>query len=289
MQKKYEAARIDQEELAQNRKDFVGMAEDKQLAEKIEIFDCPDSEIALQGGGFKVETYLAEISPDLGTSLVSCMKFEVSSFFDFTLEFGWAIIGNKFALYIKLAACVPIELIFGLPPFVSVELCVDGSIEFRLWSDCPQVEGVSMTGQATISITGGVTMWEWFMGGVGFSVTLEIGIEVGVDWVGEVETTCLTEKTEGNRRRRVFARRRMKTTCIRNQDCDSYVKGWFSVIVEVWAFIFGVDATVSMEMKYWTKKKNIEYWIKVETNLQPWSSEPDEILNECIYRQQLKD
>lgn len=293
MKKQYDDERKAQEELAEKHQDVVGRAEDKKLASKIQTtFYCPSSKAALEGIGFTVRTYLVDIHPDLGKVPMSCMKFEVSTqwkhlFKEFILELGWANVLGKWALYAKMAACVPIELIFGLPERISISLCAGGSIEFRLWSDCPQVKGVSMTGGAWLSITGSVKFWYEL---VSFDVTLKVGVEVGMDWFGEFETECLTEKEEGNRRRRKYTRRRLKTTCTRIQDCDEYVKGYFKTIVAVNFFGIEIDATVSLEMKYWTKKKNIEYFIKFGTNYDPTGyAGYYEIYSACLYRQQLYD
>jgi len=239
-----------QEELAKTRQDRAGIAADQKMAEKVKLtFNCPG------WFGLGIQSYEAEVLPGKPWSLFTCMKFggDAKSFGAFVLEFGWTSVFGKYAIYVKLETCVPIGLIFGIPPFLYCKFCVGGGIQFRLWSDCPQVDGVSMMGSAFMKLEAGFEVWF-----ASCSASVSIEIEVGTGWYMAKTKDCRDVITEGPNRRRRKNRRREKYECTLAQACDVYVAGRATGHADAKIVGVSVAAKVTLEIKYWIKKKQIE-------------------------------
>merc|ERR1712146_265082 len=98
-----------------------------------------------------------------------------------------------------------------------------GRVDFEFRSRCPQIKGMIITGKAKFTLEVGLDFW---VCRISFA-SLEIGIEVGIDWF-KIEIKCWWYHSDGwRRRRRWWSRRRRRwRQCNYRKDCDIYVKGW---------------------------------------------------------------
>jgi len=240
-------------------------------------FTCPTFPGPQDFNPFKMTYYPMQVKADLWVT-AKCIKFtwDTKRFGKFLLEFGWAKIEGKYAMYIKLQICAPLQQMFGIPPPISVEVCIGGGIEFRLWSECPQVKGTQMTGFAFMSFSTALDFEAFSI--VFFSV--ELGVKVGMDWYKAKTKNCWKAKEEGAWRRR-RNRRRTKRKCHYAEACDNYVKGYLNLETFYYTWI-----KIQLEYRYWVKKKVSEIFINLfaHTILFGWA----EAYSKCVYRRKVE-
>jgi len=202
-----------------------------------------------------------------------CMEWEFKRF-GFFLGFKWGFISGALGLCIWCEGCVPVLLVFAIPPPVYVKMCVGGLISVTLVPACPEFP---------ITIHGEVH-WNFQIGAdFGFirltAFKLELGIGAGVGWA-TIATKCWWICREGRRRRRRRHDRRRRRTkrCNYRSECDIYIKGY----VQITRHIF----RAKVEFTYWTKSKNLQIWfaIYVQEIWKLWFGGWLKVYNTCIYR-----
>merc|ERR1712146_517889 len=150
---------------------------------------------------------------------------ETKQTYDFLLDIGWFLVGTDckkkkyrlkllwgyykdiekeydckraaFAMYIQLQLCKDLLWVFGIPKPLYAEMCIGGRVDFEFRSRCPQIKGMIITGKAKFTLEVGLDFW---VCRISFA-SLEIGIEVGIDWF-KIEIKCWWCHSDGWRRRR---------------------------------------------------------------------------------------
>jgi len=208
------------------------------------------------------------------TGVATCARWDLKKW-GFHLEIGWMKLvasWKGFAMWISLEACANVSWTFGLPPFLSIEKCLGGSIEFTSESECPDVQGLYIFGKAWASLDCGMDFWVMR---ISFA-KLEVGFRGGMGWY-DVAKSCWWRKNEGGGRRRWWTRRRRDTRkCHYKKQCDIYIKGYVKLT------ILCIRGTV--EFVYWTKNKVFDISIKLEAWAWKWHEACKAILYRKKYR-----
>merc|ERR1711937_1003495 len=128
--------------------------------------------------------------------LAECVRFDFKLWSgDFILEIGWMRIAAAFAFWMKLALCIDLGILWGIPKPLYAEFCIGCRIVFA---------------------------------------SLKLGFEAGVGWA-KIATHCWWYNYDGWRRRRRWwtRRRRSWRSCNFRSDCDIYVKGYIELTIAI--------------------------------------------------------
>jgi len=173
-----------------------------------------------------------------------CMKWEFKRY-GFNLEIKWGNISGALGISMKCEACVPILLIWAIPPPLKVEMCVGGEIQLTAVRACPDIP-ITISGKVywKVAVKADFGIIEIGIGHV------EIGIQAAVATFNR-ETHCWWICGEGRRRRRRWWSRRRRNTrrCNYRSECDLKVGGYVEVVVTAAKALF--------ELTYWVKGKTI--------------------------------
>lgn len=183
--------------------------------------------------------------------LAHCVRFD----FDtpkgyFLFEIGWMRVAAAYAFWMKLALCIDLSTLWGIPPPLEVEKCIGGRIDFAFKSSCPQVKGISIKGKAYMSYDLALDFWICRI----VFAKVELGVEAGIGWAS-IATRCWWVRFEGARRRRWYTRRRAHQRCNYRNDCDIYVKGYIEVTLAI--------TKCKLEFVYWCKNKVFQIWLRL--------------------------
>jgi len=178
--------------------------------------------------------------------------------FGFKLGFKWGYVGGSLGLAIWCQACVPLLLVFCIPPPLYCKKCCGGTISIYLKPACPHMD-FTIEGKVFWNLDAGM---DFSFCRISFA-KLEIGISAGVGW--KMNQKCWWVKHEGwRRRRRRWSRRRRNTRHCgpKTWICDVYIKGYVELtILMVRA---RVDFTYWIRSKHLTMKLSIlvyEFWL----------------------------
>jgi len=172
-----------------------------------------------------------------------CMKWDFKRF-GFSLTIKWGNVGGKLGLCIRCEACVPILLVFAIPPPLKVELCVGGEIKVTLVWACPMIP-LTIEGKVFFAVE-----CKADFGIVSISLQrLEIGIFAATAHYKK-ETKCWWINGNGGGRRRYWSRRRRNIRrCNYRGMCDLKVGGYIEYTLLV--------VKVKFDLTYWVRGKEL--------------------------------
>jgi len=180
-----------------------------------------------------------------------CMKWQFKRYPKFALMIKWGYISGAMGLQIQCEACVPILLVWAIPPPLVVEKCAGGEIQVTAVRSCPYIP-ITITGKVYMSV--GVKA---DFGIVSISIAkIEIGIEAAVSTFSK-EVHCWWICGEGRRRRRRWWSRRRRRTraCNYKSECDLKVGAYAEVTLTV--------VKGKLELDYWVRHKTLTVTIRV--------------------------
>jgi len=206
--------------------------------------------------------------------LAECVRWDFELWKgDFILEIGWMRIASAFAFWMKLALCIDLGTLWGIPAPLFAEFCIGGRIDFSFSSPCPQVKGIFISGSAYMVFEIGLDFWICRI----VFASLKLGFEAGLGWA-TIATQCWWVHNDGWRRRRRWwtRRRRNWRGCNYRNDCDIYVKGYVELTILI--------VKAKLEFVYWCKNKIFQIWIR----LYAWFWKWHEAYAMCVYQRNFR-
>jgi len=173
-----------------------------------------------------------------------CMKWDFKKF-GFTLMIKWGKLSGKIGIAISCEACVPILLVFSIPPPLKVEFCVGGELSISAKWACPQIP-LTISGKVYWSVSAKA---DFGVVSINFA-KLEMGIFAKVSNYKK-EIRCWWICGEGRRRRRRFWSRRRRRTrkCNYKKECDIKVGAYVEITLAI--------VKAKLDLTYWVRNKEL--------------------------------
>jgi hypothetical protein len=149
---------------------------------------------------------------------------------------------GKIGVAIVCQACVPILLVFSIPPPLVCKMCVGGTIACAAKKACPAIP-ITISGKVFFNVSASANF-----GIISITIAkIEIGVFGAVSSFKK-EKQCWWNCGNGGGRRRYWSRRRRNTrACNYDADCDIKVGAYAEVTLAV--------VKARLDLTYWVKNK----------------------------------